>query len=548
MKRFSTNLFYQLIVIFAITLMISSCRNQVNNYDLNPTSSSGYGNISGKVYLTATTGVSGIEVRAGNLVAYTDNNGKFFIEKVPVGDRVLVNFKSDNYTPTQKIVVVKANRTSDIEASVIAIGKKQNLNATSGGSVVTNGLKVDFTANSFVDSKGNAFTGTVQVNATYFDPSTATFYGCFPGEFKGVMTDNSTTQIESFGFINVELLNGKEKLQLATGKTATFSMPIASKILAKAPAKIQLWYYDETKGQWIEEGTATKSGSNYIGTVKHFSSWNCDMPSQTSFLKGRVVDANGNPLSFVTVHETGNDYTGSSSVRTDDNGKFKINVKSLSSAKVWASYHIFTSTYQDVNPTPATGDSSDIGDIILTIDSTSVCFVIGRILDNANQPVSNLYIYLLDSNGKNIDNSYTNSDGKFQFMTYLDTKCTIQIIFDYSDSLNGTYKNNITTPQNSGTMDLGDIKLDIGGSTIIGRTVDSLNNPMPGVNIYNSPNSGGSGVTRESKSDSLGKFSISARPNKTFSVYFSYKPFSKTVSVTSGNLGETVDLGDVILK
>jgi len=70
---------------------------------------------------------------------------------------------------------------------------------------------------------------------------------------------------------------GGEKLQIAPGSAARLTTPIPASRLVKAPASISLWYVNEVTGIWQEEGTATRKGNNYVGDVKHFSYWNCDI-------------------------------------------------------------------------------------------------------------------------------------------------------------------------------------------------------------------------------------------------------------------------------
>ena len=51
-----------------------------------------------------------------------------------------------------------------------------------------------------------------------------------------------------------------------------------------------LWYFDEQKGMWVEEGVATKQGNQYVGTVNHFTDWNCDIPSEwNTVITGRIL-------------------------------------------------------------------------------------------------------------------------------------------------------------------------------------------------------------------------------------------------------------------
>jgi len=532
-----------LIAVILVGFLLSSCQNSISPGN-NPVSSSQTGTIEGKIITTNNSGVSGLEVRVGSLIAYTNNKGEFYLPNVPTGNRVLVSISSESYVSTQKIVVVKPNKTTYVDAAVLLIGTKQNLNATTGGTISFSGATVTFPANALVDSKGNPFTGTAQVRATYFNPTSNVFYGCFPGEFTGIRQNRTETAIESFGFVHIDILNATEKLQLAVGQQSSITFPIPSALLGKAPQTIPLWYYDEVKGQWIEDGSATKTGNVYVGTVSHFSSWNCDQPTQTSFLEGTVVDKNGNPLSFATVHATGVDYTGSSKAYTDDNGKFKIAVKSASTASVWASFYIVSGTSQNV-VTPATGLTLDIGTLMIPLDTMDFCSIIGTVIDNGNLPVQNISVQLKDNTGKVIDYNYTTKDGKFKFFGETGKSYTIQIA-TYADSgKTSVITVDVTCPAQPGTVDVGNIKLDIGGSTIIGRVVDANGTPLENVNIFASVSNGNPGQAREIRTDATGTFSLWVRPNVSVTINFYYMQKLKTMVTTSGNLGETKDIGDI---
>ena len=110
-----------------------------------------------------------------------------------------------------------------------------------------------------------------------------------------------------------------EKLQIASGKTATITIPIPSAMQANAPASIPLWYFDETKGIWKEEGSATKQGNNYVGTVAHFSFWTAGQLGQSVRLDATFKDQAGMLLSNKLVTITSTNY-GTSSGYTDSAG------------------------------------------------------------------------------------------------------------------------------------------------------------------------------------------------------------------------------------
>src|SRR5690606_17688534 len=98
-----------------------------------------------------------------------------------------------------------------------------------------------------------------------------------------------------------------EHLQLAKGKPSTLKVKIPESQLSSAPDKIPLWYFDDAEGFWKEEGLAIKQGDSYVGTVEHFTDWNCDDPNEIATIIGTVLDCTGQPVI------TGQIYAGQSS-------------------------------------------------------------------------------------------------------------------------------------------------------------------------------------------------------------------------------------------
>jgi hypothetical protein len=72
-------------------------------------------------------------------------------------------------------------------------------------------------------------------------------------------------------------------------------------LLGSAPASIELWHFDEATARWKQEGTASKTGSDYVANVSHFSFWNCDAPFPLIDLCMSFVNSNNVPLINVQV-------------------------------------------------------------------------------------------------------------------------------------------------------------------------------------------------------------------------------------------------------
>ena len=144
--------------------------------------------------------------------------------------------------------------------------------------------------------------GPVEVYASFIDPSAADIAERVPGSFMADDKDGKRVTLSSYGMMAVELQSpAGEKLQIKTGSAATITSPIPASLQASAPATIALWFVDEQTGIWKEEGSATKTGNSYVGQVKHFSFWNCDISVPAVNVTMTVKDQGGHPLVHVLV-------------------------------------------------------------------------------------------------------------------------------------------------------------------------------------------------------------------------------------------------------
>jgi hypothetical protein len=139
---------------------------------------------------------------------------------------------------------------------------------------------------------------------SYLDPGNTDLGERMPGDLLALDASNDEMLLETFGMLAVELTgDAGEELNVASGEEVEIRIPLSGIYLADAPSTIPLWYFDETNGIWKEEGQATLVGSEYIGTVSHFSFWNCDNPNPSTTIEG-TLECDGNPTVGVTVTMT----------------------------------------------------------------------------------------------------------------------------------------------------------------------------------------------------------------------------------------------------
>lgn len=334
-----------------------------------------YGIIMGTVTNMAGSYLGDVTVTAAGLSTSTNSQGWFSIDNVPETERLLVNFSKEGYVPTTEIVTVRIGESSYVATVISAWGATDEIPAESGGTLSSDDGSVTIEANSMVDATGAPYTGSAAVALTVFDPSTDAGLSAFPGEFEGVDDTGTTVDFDSFGFMDVTITGESgEELELASGATATITIPVPAGLLASAPASIPLWFFNTTDGKWHQEGTATLSGGVYTGTVSHFTVWNVDLPRETSYVTGRVIDAQG-PVRGARVTIKGDNWSSGES-STPSDGTFRIPVAAGRACDLWASKGGTESDHVYFTSAPY-GSEYDVGDIYLGVPPIQITLTWG---------------------------------------------------------------------------------------------------------------------------------------------------------------------------
>lgn len=91
-------------------------------------------------------------------------------------------------------------------------------------------------------------------------------------------------------------------------------MPVPSSLISSAEQSIPLWYFDTNDGEWHEDGSAqlNPGGTEYKGTVTHFTTWNWDKDwtlASLTAVRGWVIDAaTGQPVPNAQIFINGNNW------------------------------------------------------------------------------------------------------------------------------------------------------------------------------------------------------------------------------------------------
>jgi hypothetical protein len=249
--------------------------------------------------------VAGAVVSSGANTTTTDRYGVFHFNNISLSkENGHVKIDKAGYFTGHRTFATTAGRIHNVRIKLLPKTNTGNFTASSGGTVtLASGGKLVMPANAVTDASGNVYTGQVNIAMTWIDPVAANLPDIMMGDLRGVTTDGQERGLETFGMLGVEMTSPSgQVLKVATGKTAELTFPVPTSILSNAPATIDLWHFDEPTGRWKQEGTATKTGTNYVAQVSHFSFWNCDAPFPLINLCMKLVNsANSQPLVNVLV-------------------------------------------------------------------------------------------------------------------------------------------------------------------------------------------------------------------------------------------------------
>jgi uncharacterized protein (TIGR02145 family) len=290
--------------------------------------------ISGAVHDLNGNSLAGVKVTSGTISATTAADGTFAFNQVQTtANRAVMKFEKAGYFTLTRSGVksnemyVKAILTSKSNST---ISTQTTFDSGSEKIIAVGGMKVKIPASSLVRANGSSYSGSVKADILYLDPNNEKFAEMMPGgDLAGLRTNNSEVQLISYGMTEVTFTdNAGNPLQLAQGKVSELTFPIPQGMGSNPPAEIPLWHFNDEKGIWVEDGVATRQGNVYVGTVKHFSWVNLDIPAPSVTIKGKITDCERKPVIYMNVNvrlTSGNNYTSS---YTNSQGEYTVRVPS----------------------------------------------------------------------------------------------------------------------------------------------------------------------------------------------------------------------------
>lgn len=381
-----------LVVVIACNKTISNSASTNGNPNNIPANITVTASLHGRVVDPNGLPVQGAAVSSGTATATTDVNGLFSFSNISMSSRFgYVQVSKAGYFTGSRSIITGPGSANYVSIQLVPRTLTGTFPAPSGGKVaLQTGDTAAFSPATVVTaSTGTAYTGTVYVYAQYLDPTDSTLYKYMPGDLRGIGSNGYETGLQSFGMMDVEMQDGSgNKLQLAGGQTATLTWAIPQTLQALATATIPLWYFNDTTGQWIEQGTAIREGNNYVGQVGHFTFWNCDAPIGTVNFSVYLKDQHGNPVPYTYVEFQSESY-GTRGGYTDSTG--------FATGLIPKGQHLLMEVMTECgtmiggfNVGPAVADVN-LGTVTVNIVTADLTLT-GTVIDCSNNPVDSGFV------------------------------------------------------------------------------------------------------------------------------------------------------------
>lgn len=397
MKHTSFRLLLSGLLLAGLTLMMTSCRRNTVAIDSPPfdNSATAIASVYGQVVDENGQPIMDATVRTGGHTFMTDKDGIFYFNKISTPRKAtLISVSKASYFTGYRTLSISSNDQQYTRIMLIEMKNPVTFNSVTGATVnIPNGGSITFPSNSLVyKSNGTPFTGTATLYARWLDPTSSVLGQWVPGALRAVDALNQERLLQTFGMMAAELFdNTGQPLQLATDKSATLRFPLPSAIAQYAPSKLPLWYFDSSLGLWKEEGFASREGSQYVGDVKHFSFWNCDVPGNFINLDLTLEDTSGSPLANITVKIT-NPATGSFAYGFTNSAGHVSGAVPNNATLTLEVIMLPCNTVVHTQTVTTYSAPLSLGTITVTPPPSSVATISGNVLDCSGNPVSNGFV------------------------------------------------------------------------------------------------------------------------------------------------------------
>ena len=282
--------FKKILLATMLGVALTGCGSSSNETQVPPSENTIQQQVLALVLTSSGNSINNAKIKIAGQSFTTDATGKAkFTLNIPKNaEYVVVQIEKAGFV--SQSVRVKVTQLDHINARLIAVKNVIEVPAIEKAQVIESSelnASISLPANAFVRPNGQVATGKVTVEFSPWDIQ-GDDLNAMPANGVAQNAQSEIVNLISAGMISATFKNAQgETLQLAQGKTAELRMdlPVESidnkQMLIGTP--IPMWYFDESKGLWVEEGvgyvvasTQSATGLAVQATVEHFSTWNWD--------------------------------------------------------------------------------------------------------------------------------------------------------------------------------------------------------------------------------------------------------------------------------
>lgn len=363
--------------------------------------------------------VSNASVEFSGETLTTNAEGFAVSENVEINKQYqVIKTYASGFSTSIKTITPSSNGVTNVLIMLLRPSLEASFDAVDGGVISNDQFSLDFPENAIADYNGDLYNGEVNIAVTYYDPSSTTFTATIPGTLVGLDNDDAMQALISKGMIRVDLTNPSgEELEIFEGKEVAVKLPANE----NDSGNIDFWHLNEEKGIWVQTGTATKVGDEYVTTVQHFSTYNLDVKVDPIDITVSVKDADGNAIAnqkaIITAATNLGSY--SRSVYTDNLGEF-----TLINAPKGADFSLDFSLDCEDNFTVEAGiiDESTTKELVIgeTLNSRLITLE-GNLTTCENDVITDKFFVIEITNEGVVDrlSAYANEEGYFNVNTVL---------------------------------------------------------------------------------------------------------------------------------
>jgi hypothetical protein len=236
-------------------------------------------------YLTDTNGAALSGTVTINRVNVTTKLDGYFELYVPFAEQYVINATAQGYVPHSQVYVGPGLHDLKLQVrkgQVFTIDTTQPVNVTD-----SRGSRILLPAGALVNRNGQAPTGPIQMTVHTYDLRTEEMVG----DMSALDVNGQPVTLLSIGAVSVDFTDAAGNFyNLAPGKKATLSVLTDPGNPYSGP--IPMWWYDTSRGLWIEEGQGTVQNGVATAQVSHFTVWNFDMQFSNASCVQVTVDYN----------------------------------------------------------------------------------------------------------------------------------------------------------------------------------------------------------------------------------------------------------------